>query len=137
MVSLFEKSDTVFAFFRIAVALLFLQHGLQKIFGLLGGINGQGLQAPLFSLPWWAGSIEIIVGVGLALGIFIRPLSFLGAAEMLAAYFIAHASQDIFPIINRGELALLYFLSFILLMFYAPRTYSISDVFQTNKRRQG
>ena len=94
------------ALLRIAAGLLFLQHGLQKLFGAFGGI--QGSTVPLMSQLGVAGILEFAGGLFLIVGLFTRPVAALLIAEMIAAYFIAHAPQARWPIQNQGELALLY-----------------------------
>lgn len=107
-VSIFER--ITFFIFRIVVGLLFAQHGLQKLFGLLGG-----KQFELLSLMGAAGVIELVVGVFVAIGLFVKPLALLGVLEMLVAYIMAHYPQGWIPIQNGGELALIYFASFLFL----------------------
>jgi putative oxidoreductase len=94
------------ALLRIAAGFLFLQHGLQKLFGLFGGVQGSAV--PLMSQLGVAGVIETAGGLFLIIGLFTRPVAALLIAEMIAAYFIAHLPQGRWPIQNQGELALLY-----------------------------
>jgi putative oxidoreductase len=104
------------AVLRIGAGLLFLQHGLQKLFGLLGGFGGTpGATAPLDSLMGVAGILELVGGVLLIAGLFVRPVALILAAEMIYAYFYAHLPQGGMPIQNGGELALLYALVFVFL----------------------
>ena len=100
------------AVLRIGAGLLFLQHGAQKLFGLLGGIDGAGATPALFSLIGFAGVLEFFGGLLLVLGLLTRPTALLLALQMVAAYFMAHAPQAGFPVLNGGELALLYALIF-------------------------
>ena len=81
----------IYAILRIVVALLFLCHGLQKIFGLFGGINGAAI--PISSLLGVAGIIEIVGGVLIALGLFTGIVAFILSGEMAAAYFMGHFAQ--------------------------------------------
>jgi putative oxidoreductase len=108
-------SGTIYAVFRIAFGLLFFQHGLQKIFGLFGGIDGLGLTPPMFGLIWWAGAIELVAGLGIALGLLTRLLASVSVLEMAYAYFSMHLPSGFFPIQNQGELALIYFFAFLLI----------------------
>jgi len=94
-----------YALMRIIVGLLFLCHGLQKVFGLFGGVNGAA--APLFSLLGIAGLIEIIAGALIAVGLFTVPTAFIASGHMAAAYFIGHFPMGFWPIQNNGELAVL------------------------------
>lgn len=92
---------------RIGAGLLFLEHGLQKTFGLLGGTV-----VPMVSQRGVAGLIEIVGGLLIAVGLFTRPVALVVVAEMLVAYILVHAPRGIWPISNGGELALLYALVF-------------------------
>jgi putative oxidoreductase len=88
---------------RVAAGALFLQHGLQKLFGVLGGTA-----VPLFSMFGVAGVLELVGGLLLIAGFAVRPAALILAVEMIAAYFIAHAPQGGSPVQNGGELPLLY-----------------------------
>ena len=98
------------ALLRIGAGLLFLQHGLQKLFGLLGGT-----QVPLASMLGAAGIIELVGATLLVLGLWTRPVALVLAGEMLAAFVIAHLPRGGWPIQNGGELPLLYVLVFLFL----------------------
>ncbi|MBR9680344.1 MAG: DoxX family protein [Candidatus Altiarchaeota archaeon] len=105
--------------FRVIVGLLFLGHGLMK-FGFFGG----NVTATL-SVFWWAGVIEIVVGLAIALGLFVRLASVLGVLEMLYAYITVHAPQGLFPFENGGELALLYVAVFLVTKLHGAGEYSL------------
>lgn len=98
---------------RLGVALLFVQHSGQKLLGWFGGLNGQGLAAPVASLFGAAGVIELIGGVLLLIGLLTRPVTMVLAAEMTVAYVLVHAPRGGLPIQNQGELAVLYGLIFL------------------------
>ena len=91
---------------RVGAGLLFLQHGLSKVFGLLGGTA-----QPLASLFGVAGLIELIGGVLLIIGFLTRPVAAVLMLEMCVAY-TTHMSQGPWPIQNDGEEALLYAIIF-------------------------
>ena len=95
---------------RIVAALLFMQHGAQKLFGLLGGH-----QMDLVSLMGLAGVLEFFGGLLLALGLFTRPVAFVLSGLMAFAYFMAHHPAGPWPILNHGELAALYSFTFLYL----------------------
>ena len=95
---------------RIGAALLFTLHGLQKIFGLLGG-----KQVPLVSLLGLAGTLELVGGVLIVLGALTRPVAAVLALEMLAAIAIAHLPRGLSPLQSGAELPLLYALIFAFL----------------------
>jgi putative oxidoreductase len=97
--------------FRIVLALLFLSHGLVKLFGFPAG--AQPGQVPLISLFGLAALLELVGGIALILGLFTRPVAFVLAGEMAVAYFMVHAPQGFFPVLNGGELAILYCFAFL------------------------
>jgi len=111
-----RAQEVTHAILRIGAGLLFMQHGVQKLFGWLGGIDGNGSSAELFSLLGLAGVLETFGGLAIVIGLFTRPVALVLAVEMIAAYFIAHQPQGGFPIQNGGELALLYALVYVYLL---------------------
>ncbi len=123
LVEKYANKDYFYFVFRVFVGLLFLQHGLQKLFGMFGGLGGQ--PAELFSLMGLAGIIETFGGVAIALGLFTRLVAFVTAVEMAVAYFMAHAPNGPIPLTNFGELPLLYFASFLVIMVYGAGKWSL------------
>jgi putative oxidoreductase len=103
--------DRMLSVLRIIAALLFLQHGLAKHFGFPHVAAFDNLK--VFSLVGLAGAIEIVGSVLLLLGLFTRPAAFIMSGEMAFAYFMAHAPRGFFPILNGGELAVLYCFVFL------------------------
>lgn len=101
-------SDIAYSIMRIIVGFLFACHGAQKLFGVLGGRRElhdvQGLVA---------GLIEFGAGVAVAIGIFTAIAAFIASGEMAVAYFKAHAPHGFWPILNHGELAVLYCFVFL------------------------
>jgi putative oxidoreductase len=111
-----DFTSAAVAVLRIGAGLLFMQHGLQKLFGMFGGFGGTpGATAPLDSLLGVAGILEVVGGALLVAGLFVRPVALILAVEMVVAYFQAHLPQGGMPIQNGGELALLYALVFVFL----------------------
>jgi len=103
---------------RIVAGLLFMQHGAQKVLGLLGGYRGTpGATAPLLSQSGLAGVLELGGGLLLAVGLFTRPVAFVLSGLMAVAYVKAHAPDGFWPLLNRGELPVLF--SFVFLLFAA------------------
>jgi putative oxidoreductase len=98
---------------RIVAAFLFMAHGTQKLFGWPADEPKQA--AELMSLMGLAGVLEIFGGLLLLLGLFTRPVAFILAGEMAVAYFMAHAPQGFWPLLNRGEAAVLYCFLFLYL----------------------
>ncbi len=112
------------ALLRIMSGLLFLAHGTQKLLSFPGGERaGSGLA---FDNPGaFAGVIELICGLLITLGLFTRPAAFLASGTMAAAYFIAHAPQNFFPVNNGGDAAILYCFVFLYLAIAGPGAWSI------------
>ena len=106
---------------RIVAALLFMQHGVQKLFGALGGNQVE----TLLSLTGIAGLLELGGGLLLAVGLFARPVAFILAGQMAVAYFIAHMPQGFWPIMNRGELAAFYCFTWLFFFANGPGRYSL------------
>lgn len=103
------------ALLRIGAALLFMQHGAQKLLGMFGGFGPEGGTAQLVSLYGAAGIIELFGGLLILIGLFTRPVALIAAIEMLIAFFYAHFPQGGAPVENGGELPLLYALVWLFL----------------------
>jgi putative oxidoreductase len=96
---------------RIVAALIFIEHGTQKLFGFPAP-SAQGFPEML-SLPWWQGIIEIVGGVLLLLGLFTRIVAFILAGDMAFAYWMVHGSKSLYPVLNAGDAAILYCFVFL------------------------
>ena len=101
-------SPYIYALLRIVAGFLFSLHGVQKLFGALGGQSVE-----LMSQMGLAGVIELVGGVLIAIGLFTSPVAFLASGEMAVAYFQAHYPRGFWPIMNGGELAVLYCFLFL------------------------
>lgn len=109
---------------RIMAGLLFLAHGTQKFLSFPAGEHagtGWGFDNP----GAFAGIVELVTGILITLGWLTRPAAFLASGTMAAAYFIAHAPQDFFPINNGGDTAILYCFVFLYFVFAGPGALSI------------
>lgn len=102
-------SDTIYGLMRIVAGFLFACHGAQKILGLFGGVPPE---TPGF-VVWGAGTIELVGGLLVMIGLFTSWAAFFCSGLMAAAYFLAHQPQALFPIVNQGELAALYAFVFL------------------------
>ncbi|MGE3276881.1 MAG: DoxX family protein [Vicinamibacterales bacterium] len=98
---------------RIAAAFSFITHGTQKLFAM--PIAQPRDPVALFSLFGLAGTIEVVGGTLLLLGLFTRPVAFLLSGQMAVAYFMSHAPRAFFPVLNGGEPAMLYCFLFLYL----------------------
>ena len=108
---------------RIVTALLFLQHGTAKLFGVPHVDMFNGLK--LVSLLGVGGVIELIGGLLLLIGLFTRPVAFILAGEMAVAYFGFHAFQNFWPLVNKGELAALYCFVFLFFSVAGPGSFAV------------
>jgi putative oxidoreductase len=101
-------ADTLYAILRIIAGLLFACHGAQKLFGVLGGTRVTGN-----NLMMLAGIIEFVGGLMIALGLLASIAAFIASGQMAVAYFMVHAKGGLFPIVNKGELAVIYCFVFL------------------------
>ncbi len=110
---------------RIIAGFTFCLHGFQKLFGLFGGMMGTGATAAFGSLVWVGGVLEAFGGLLILFGLFTRPVAFLLSGQMAVAYFLYHRPKGIWPILNGGELAVLYCFVFLYLAIAGAGTVSL------------
>ena len=110
------------AVLRIVTALIFIEHGTQKLLGFPPSANPG---PALFSLMGFAGVLELFGGALVLVGLFTRPVAFVLSGFMAVAYFMAHAPRSFFPVLNGGDAAILYCFVFLLLVFTGPGVLSI------------
>jgi putative oxidoreductase len=106
-------SPRVLSLLRIMTALLLLQHGTAKYLGFPHVADFDNLQ--FLSLLGASGVLELVGGVLMLIGLFTRPVAFILSGFMAVAYFMAHAPQGFYPMLNQGELAVLYCFVFLYL----------------------
>lgn len=114
----------ILSILRMVVGLLFLEHGLAKIIDFPHPPN----HAPyaLFTLnPGFQGLLELVGGLLLALGLFTRAVAFVLAGDMAVAYFMAHSPRGFFPLLNGGELAIVYCFVFLYFWFAGGGEWSL------------
>jgi putative oxidoreductase len=129
MNSLNRFADPVFCITRLIVGLLFACHGGQKLLGFPPGGHG----APTDALGLLGAWIELLCGLLIAVGLLTRLAAFIASGEMAVAYFMVHAPQHLFPIVNRGESAVFYCWFFFFAIFYGSGRWSINALI--SKRR--
>jgi putative oxidoreductase len=128
-----KYSTQLYAILRIVAGLLFMQHGAQKILGLLGGFGGQpGQHAQYFSRMGLAGCIELFGGLLIVLGVFAGFVAFICSGEMAFAFFLAHFPRGFFTVQNGGELAVLYCFLFLYIASRGAGIWSV-DALRTKK----
>jgi putative oxidoreductase len=111
--SFFGKvSPFLLSLMRIVIAIQFMQHGGQKLLGYPPG----GMKVDhLTSLIGVSGILELVGGVFMLFGLFTRPVAFILSGEMAVAYFKVHAPHGLWPVVNGGELAVVYCFVFFFL----------------------
>lgn len=108
-----EWAPQLLSVLRIVVAFLFFQVGSAKWFAFPAAIMPGGGTAPMGSLAWFAGIIEVVGGTLFLLGLFTRPVAFILSGEMAFAYFIGHAGNGFWPVLNQGAPAVFYCFTYL------------------------
>jgi putative oxidoreductase len=117
---------------RIVAAFGFLTHGTQKLLGVPALEPRNGVE--LMSMMGLAGAIETVGGALLLIGLFTRPVAFLCAGQMAAAYFMVHAPQSFWPLLNGGELASVYCFLFLYLSAAGAGPLSVDAMMRGSRR---
>jgi putative oxidoreductase len=116
---------------RIAIGLLFFQHGAEKLWGFAGG----RIDRNFGTLHGFAGPLEAVGGVLICLGLFTRPCAFLLCGEMAVAYFRAWTPRGFWPITNGGEEAVIFCFVYLWLVTAGPGPWSLDNVIHWRKER--
>lgn len=114
---------------RVIAPFIIMQHGSQKLLGLLGGVGPQHGSAPLMSLMGVAGIVEFVIASLVLVGLFTRPAAFIVSGEMATAYFKVHAPRGFWPIQNHGELAVILCFTFLFFAAFGGGKYSLDALF--------
>lgn len=110
---------------RIIAAFLFVQYGSTKLFAFPAAIMPGGGTASLTSMPGFAGALELVGGALLLVGLLTRPVAFLLSGEMAVAYFIGHAGNGFWPVLNGGAPAVFYCFLWLYVSAAGPGPWSI------------
>ena len=119
------------ALLRIVSGLLFIFPGGVKLFGWFG-LMPTGMK--LTPLLWAAGTIELVGGALIAVGLFTRPVAFLASGEMAYAYFSSHAPKSFFPVVNQGGPAILFCFIFLFLAASGAGPCSLDSLLASRRR---
>lgn len=126
-------SPHVLGILRIVAAYIFLLHGAQKLFSFPAP-SPMGEPA-LLSLMGFAGVLEFFGGLLLLVGLFTRPVAFILSGQMAFAYFMAHAPQSFWPLLNGGDAAILYCFVFLFLVTAGPGRFAIDNLMGNERVR--
>nr|WP_314434480.1 DoxX family protein [uncultured Brevundimonas sp.] len=118
-------SPKALAALRIVAGLLFLAHGLVKLFGFPEGAEPG--QVPLLSLFGVGAVIELVTGVLLTLGLFTRPAAFIASGQMAVAYWMFHFAKSPYPAVNGGDAAILFCFVFLYIFTAGPGAWSLDE----------
>jgi putative oxidoreductase len=129
-----DWSPRVLSVLRVITGFLFLWHGSQKLLNFppmppMPGSEGGGLPTIIIV----AGVLELVGGIAILLGLFTRPVAFILSGLMAAAYFMGHASKGFLPVVNGGELAVLYCFVFLYFTFSGGGTWSADNLISRGK----
>ena len=120
--------DVAYALLRFVAGTMFMLHGAQKLFGF------QGPQMTSQTLPLIAGVIEFVGGLMIALGLQAGWAAFVASGEMAVAYFMIHAPNGFWPLVNKGELAVLYCFVFLYIATRGSGPYSLDAALRRPRR---
>lgn len=122
-----QFAPVVLSIFRIVFGLLFTLHGTQKLLGFPTAMESGTV--PMGTWPYWyAGVIELVLGLLILTGLFTRIAAFIASGEMAYAYFSAHLPKAFWPIDNGGEPAVLFCFGFLLLVFVGGGSIALDSV---------
>ena len=124
-------SPQLLSVLRFVTGLIFMLHGGQK---LLGFPPGKMANVPFDNLGAYAGPIELVAGLLVAIGLFTRPAAFIASGTMAVAYWYAHAPQNLYPVNNAGDAAILYCFVFLYLAAAGPGPWSVDTLRRRGRR---
>jgi len=127
-----EWEPRALSILRIVVGLLYMEHGLAKLFAFPIAAG----HPAMFQLLWFAGVLEMFGGMLIALGLFTRPVAFILSGEMAVAYFMAHLPKSFFPLVNGGDAAILYCFIFLYLFIVGGGCWSLDRLISSGTARQ-
>jgi len=125
-------SEIALNLMRIVFGLMFMQHGAQKLFAVLG----REQPVELFSQLGAAGIMEFWGGLLIVIGLFTRPVAFLVAGEMAVAYFQFHFPRGWLPIVNRGEVVVLFCFVWLFLAANGGGSFSLDGLIAARRKRR-
>jgi putative oxidoreductase len=132
-----RAKDVAFFLLRVVSGLLYLQAGGMKILGWFGGIPAEHGGPPAFpSQVWIGGTLELVCGALILVGLLTRPAAFLMSGQMAVAYFQFHQPNGFWPIQNHGEPAVLFCFIFLLIAAHGAGKWSVDAVIAEKRERR-
>ena len=131
-----NRSHVLLGLLRLITAFLFIQYGSAKLFAFPGPLSPDGSTVDPMSLMGLAGMLELAGRALLFVGLFTRPVAFILAGEMAFAYFIGHASQGFWPVLNQGTPAVQFCFLFLYFSAAGPGAFALSNALRQWNRRQ-
>lgn len=125
-------SPHLFALLRFVAGIMFAMHGTQKLFGFPGDKD----PVEIASLMGVAGIVEFVGGLMIAVGFLTSIAAFVASGQMAVAFFMAHAPQGLNPLLNQGELSVLYCFLFLYIAAHGPGIWSIDNMLKTDSRTE-
>jgi len=120
------QSPVLLGLLRLITAFLFIQYGTAKLFAIPGPLSPDGSTVEPMSLMGFAAMLEMIGGALLFIGLYTRAVAFILSGEMAFAYFIGHATQGFWPVLNQGTPAVLFCFLFLFFSAAGPGAFSVS-----------
>ncbi|TXK52610.1 DoxX family protein [Pontibacter qinzhouensis] len=124
-------SPYLYAILRIVAGIMFAMHGSQKLFGIPGDKD----PVELASLMGVAGVIELVGGILIAIGLFASIAAFICSGQMAVAFFMSHFPQGWNPLLNGGELSVLYCFLFLYIASRGAGIWSLDSLLSKTKRK--
>ena len=127
-----RATQIAYCLLRVVSGLVFFQAGSLKLFGWFGGMSG-GATAPMMSQVWIGAVLEVFGGIAIMLGLLTRPVAFILSGEMAVAYWQFHAPKGAWPILNHGELAVLFCFVFLFMAAQGGGEWSLDALIQRQR----
>ena len=127
-----RATQIAYCLLRVVSGLVFFQAGSLKLFGWFGGMPG-GATAPMMSQIWIGAVLEVFGGIAIMLGLLTRPVAFTLSGEMAVAYWQFHAPKGAWPILNHGELAVLFCFVFLFMAAQGGGEWSLDALIQRQR----
>ena len=125
-----QWAPRILSIVRIVAALIFMEHGTTK---LLGFPPSEMPTPEVMSLMWIGGMLEMVGGALLVVGLFTRPVALILSGEMAVAYWMFHAPNGGFPLVNGGDAAILFCFLFLYIAFAGGGPWSVDAIFRGKK----